>query len=172
MSNLVASVVQKTQQMTKVAALPTIKTRTKKLEAEEQAKRARRMDQQKRQQDSSSSSSSSSGGGSGGTGGGGYFSANDGSADGRKADRERRREEHRKSNPNYREKTPEEIAEIERLRRKRMEEEADKWNMAPEDMPDEGEPVDDGYYMEEEDYGDDADNDGEEGDGEDVMDLD
>jgi hypothetical protein len=174
MSNLVASVVQKTQQMTKVAALPTIKTRTKKLEAEEQAKRARRMDQQKRQQDSSSSSSSSSGGvGGGGTGtGGGYFSANDGSADGRKADRERRREEHRKSNPNYREKTPEEIAEIERLRRKRMEEEADKWNMAPEDMPDEGEPVDDGYYMEEEDYGDDADNDGEEGDGEDVMDLD
>jgi hypothetical protein len=32
---------------------------------------------------------------------------------------------------------------MERQRRKRMEEESAKWNMAPEDMPEEGEPVGD-----------------------------
>ena len=49
--------------------------------------------------------------------------ANDGSAAGRKLERERRRAELRKNNPNYREKTPEEKAEIERKRQERMAEE-------------------------------------------------
>ncbi len=161
MSNLVAAVVQKTQEMQKVAALPTIKTRTKKLEEEERAKRQRRQDQQKRQNEGDGSAS------------GGYFSDNDGSRDGRKAERDRRRADHRASNPNFREKTPEEIAEIERKRRQRMEEEASKWNMAPEDAPPEGEPVggDTDYYMDDEEY--DGDNAGSaEDDDDDVMDLD
>lgn len=163
MSNLVAGVIQKTQEMQKVPALPTIKTRTKKLEEEERAKRQRRLDQQKRQSEGDTGSSTS----------GGYFSDNDGSRDGRKAERERRRAEHRATNPNFREKTPEEMAEIERRRRQRMEEEASKWNMAPEDAPPEGEPVggDGDYYMDDEDYdGDNAGADDE--DDEDVMDLD
>jgi hypothetical protein len=138
MSNLIAGVVQKTQDMKKVSTLPTIKTRTKKLEEEERAKRARRSDQQKRKEDSSSS---------GGTGGG-YFKDNDGSKEGRKAERDRRRDELRKNNPDYREKTPEEIAEMEQLRRQRMEEESAKWNMAPEDLPEEGEPVRDESFSE------------------------
>ncbi|KAG7337160.1 hypothetical protein IV203_021671 [Nitzschia inconspicua] len=135
MSNLIASVVQKTATMQKVSSLPTIKTRSKKLEEEERQKRQRRQEQQQRR---SSSNSDTGGGGSG------YFSSsssdNDGTADGRRAERERRRAEHRANNPNYKEKTPEEIAEIERRRRQRMEEEAQKWNVAPEDAPEEGEP--------------------------------
>lgn len=165
MSNLVAGVVQKTQEMTKIPSLPTIKTRTKKLEEEERAKRQRRMDQQRRQ--------SQGGDGGGSTTGGGYFTDNDndGTRDGRKAERERRRAEHRASNPNYREKTPEEIAEMERLRRQRMEEEASKWNMDSEDAPPEGAPVGDGgYYMDEDEYDSDEANPGE--DDEDVLDLD
>jgi hypothetical protein len=70
-----------------------------------------------------------------------------------------------------RERTPEEIAEMERQRRIRMEQEAEKWNMAPDDMPDKGEPLDDasaGLYDEE-----DEDLDDEDGkDDEDVIDLD
>lgn len=170
MSNLIAGVIQKTQDMTKITSLPTIKTRTKKLEEEERAKRARRSEQQKRQESSSGSS-----GGSGG--GGGYFQANDGSKEGRKAERDRRREEHRKNNPNYREKTPEEIAEMERRRRQRMEEEAAKWNMAPEDAPEEGEPVGEEGGVFEEEEGDDGDyetieDENEEEDDEDILDLD
>lgn len=52
------------------------------------------------------------------------YEANDGSAAGRKLERERRRAELRKSNPNYKEKTPEQKAEIERKRQERMAEEA------------------------------------------------
>jgi hypothetical protein len=134
MSNLVASVVSKTAQLTPIPALPTIKTRTKKLESEEQAKRARKLDQQRRQQDGGSSSQQST------SGGGGHFSgSNDGSAEGRRLEREQRREAHRKNNPDYKEKTPEELKEMERQRRIRMEEEASKWNIAPEDAPEEGE---------------------------------
>ena len=66
-----------------------------------------------------------------------------------------------------REKTPEEIAEMERQRRIRMEEEAERWNMAPEDLPETGEPLD-GEMYEEEDYADEEEEDEEE----DVMDLD
>jgi len=164
MSNLVGSVVQKTATMQSVPSLPTIKTRTKKLEQEEANKRARRADQQKRAGSGGSSTPD------------GYFSENDGSKEGRKAERERRRQEHRKNNPNYREKTPEEIQEIERKRRQRMEEEAAKWNMAPEDAPEEGEPVDadggdSGYYMEDGDEGD-SQEDTTEDDDEEVLDLD
>ncbi|KAG7339158.1 hypothetical protein IV203_020101 [Nitzschia inconspicua] len=139
MSNLIASVIQKTATMQKVSSLPTIKTRTKKLEEEERQKRQRRQEQQQRRSSGSSSNSDS--------GGSGYFSSssdNDGTADGRRAERERRRAEHRANNPNYKEKTPEEIAEIERRRRQRMEEEAQKWNVAPEDAPEEGEPMERG----------------------------
>ena len=141
MSNLVAGVVQKTQDMQTVPALPTIKTRTKKLEEEERQKRTRRQEQQQRQNAGPTSTP------------GGYFTENDGTKEGRKAERDRRREDHRKNNPDYREKTPEEKAEMERQRRQRMEEEADKWNMAADDLPPEGEHVDgEGeYYMDEED---------------------
>jgi hypothetical protein len=159
MSNLLADVIQKTKDMQQISSLPTIKTRTKKLEEEERAKRARRLDQQKRNEGASSSGN-----------GGGYFQTNDGSKEGRKAERERRREEHRKNNPNYREKTPEEIAEIERQRRHRMEEEADKWNMAPEDAPEEGEEIGNAgsYFEEDGDYQEIE----EEDDDEDILDLD
>jgi hypothetical protein len=163
MSNLVAGVIQKTQDMEKVSSLPTMKTRSKKLLEEEKSKRQRRIDQQRRQSEGASGTSTPNG----------YFSGdNDGSSDGRKAERERRRAEHRKSNPNYREKTPEEIAEIERRRRQRMEEEADKWNMAPEDAPPEGEQAGgDSSYMEDTDDTD-GDTEEQDEDNDDVLDLD
>jgi hypothetical protein len=169
MSNLVSSVVSGSATMAKVTTTPTIKTRTKKLEKSENEKRQRR---KAREAGGGSSSSSSS---SGGGGGGAFHSGeNDGSAAGRKAERERRRAEHRAKNPNYREKTPEELAEMERKRRIRMEEEAEKWNMAPEDAdPDGGEDAGDEYVMEdwdEESEEQDLDEDDEED--EDVMDLD
>lgn len=170
MSNLVGGVVQGTTRTEKIPSLPTIKTRSKKLEEQERAKRERKAKRQQsgggaaHQQDTPA----------------GAFRDNDGSAEGRKAERERRRAEHRKKH-NVREKTPEEIAEMERQRRKRMEEEAAKWNMAPEDLPPEGDPVS------EEGFGDiyeDIDEDGggggtiveevdeEDSDDEDVLDLD
>lgn len=158
MSNLVAGVIQQTQEMKSVSSLPTIKTRTKKLEEEERQKRARRMEQQKRQSDGGSTTS------------GGYFQANDGSKEGRKAERERRRAEHRANNPNYRDKTPEEKAEMERQRRQRMEEEAAKWNMDAEDAPPEGEPADEGYFVDEE--GEEYADSGDEEEDEDILDLD
>jgi hypothetical protein len=180
MSNLIASVIQKTASMQKVTSLPTIKTRTKKLEEEERQKRARRQDQQQRKTSSSSHANAGDN-----TGGGGYFSNddNDGSRDGRRAERERRRAEHRANNPNFKAKTPEEIAEMERLRRQRMEEEAQKWNVAPDE--DVGGAPDDGETLEE-DWDDEAQRDddaaaaagegsssgGNEEDDEDVMDLD
>lgn len=165
MSNLVGSVVQKTATMQKVTTLPTIKTRTKKLEEEERAKRQRRIDQQKRQNSDSDSGTSTPGG---------YFTENDGSKEGRKAERERRRAEHRKNNPNYKEKTPEEIAEMERQRRKRMEEEAEKWNMSPEDEAGGDGSGGGGDYFETEDVYDDSGDDDEENDDdeEDILDLD
>lgn len=162
MSNLIGDVVSNKAEMKKVASLPTIKTRTKKLEQEEKAKRERRSDQQKRGQD-----------GSGGSTAGGAFHDNDGSKEGRKAERDRRREEHRKNNPNFREKTPEEIAEMERKRRQRMQDESAKWNMEPDDMPEEGEPLSDEDTYFEEDEGDyEMLDDEEEDEDEDVLDLD
>jgi len=127
MSNLVGGVIQGTTPTEKIPSLPTVKTRSKKLEQEERAKRERKA---KRQQSGGAKEDTPAG----------AFRDNDGSSEGRKAERDRRRAEHRKQH-NVREKTPEEIAEMERLRRKRMEEEAAKWNMAPEDLPPEGDPV-------------------------------
>jgi flagellar biosynthesis GTPase FlhF len=161
MSNLVASVVKGSAQLSKLTSLPVIKTRTKKLEEQERAKRERKLEQQRRQQDKDSSQQQQRQS---------AFTVNDGSREGRKAERERRRAEHYKEH-NVREKTPEEIAEMERKRRVRMAEEAAKWNMAPEDAPEEGERVVDGDVMEEMDIvqGSAA---GGEGDEEDVLDLD
>jgi hypothetical protein len=48
---------------------------------------------------------------------------------------------------NVREKTPEEIAEMERQRRIRMDEEAARWNIASEDAPEEGEPIVDEFNL-------------------------
>ncbi len=164
MSNLLASVVSGTAEMTKVSSSPTIKTRTKKLEKSENEKRQRR-----KNRDSGGSSSSSSGGDSGAF----HSGENDGSAAGRKAERERRRAEHRAKNPNYKEKTPEEIKEMERQRRIRMEEEAAKWNIAPEDAdPESGEGAGEEYVMEDWDEDAEEDLDEEEEEDEDVMDLD
>ena len=123
MSNLVAGVVRNTITPKKLPTLPQVKTRTKKLVQEEKAKRERKHDQQRRQKEKAEQSSSGSG-----------SNENDGSRDGRRAERERRRAEHRAKN-NVREKTPEEMAEMERKRRERMAAEAEKWNMAPEDAP-------------------------------------
>lgn len=135
MNELVQSVVDGKAEMIKIPSLPVIKTRTKKLEEEERAKRQRK--EQRASQESSSQGTSS-------------FQTNDGSAQGRKAERERRRAEHYKEH-NVREKTPEEIQEMERKRRIRMEEEAARWNMAPEDAPEEGEPIQEEYMDTEED---------------------
>ena len=135
MNNLVSSVIQGSEPVTKLSSLPVVKTRTKKLEESEKAKRQRRLDQHRRQEEKAQGGgSSSSSGGS---------SENDGSREGRRAERERRRQEHNEKN-NVKPKTPEEIAEMERRRRARMEEEAAKWNVAPDDAPDEGDLVDDG----------------------------
>ena len=138
MSNLVGDVVSGKAEMRQISTLPVIKTRTKKLEEEERAKRQRRNEQQQRQSSGQKEESPR-----------GSFEANDGSKEGRRAERERRRNEHREKN-NVREKTPEEIAEMERKRRQRMEDEAQKWNMAPEDAPEEGdffeeEPIDETF---------------------------
>jgi len=164
MSNLIASVFSDEATMKKVDTTPTIKTRTKKLEKSENEKRLRLKNR-------------ASGGSSGGSGGEGttfQSGENDGSAAGRRAERERRRAEHRKNNPDYREKTPEEIKEMERKRRIRMEEEAKKWNMAPEDAAPEGDEVTgEEYLMEDWDEDDEeTDLDEDDGDDEEVMDLD
>mmetsp|Transcript_26681 Transcript_26681/g.62367 ORF Transcript_26681/g.62367 Transcript_26681/m.62367 type:complete len:447 (-) Transcript_26681:114-1454(-) len=164
MSNLVASVVSGKAEMTKVSSAPTIKTRTKKLEKSENEKRMRRKNKSSGDDGNQIPNQPHSG-------------DNDGSREGRRAERERRRAEHRANNPNYREKTPEEIKEMERQRRIRMEEEAKKWNMDAEDPGDSGDSAD---YMMDEDYDEDEDEDAdaeenlddEEEEDEDVMDLD
>ena len=56
------------------------------------------------------------------------FAANDSTKEGRCLERERCRAEHNVENDNL-PKTPEEIAEMEKRRRQRMEEEAAKWNI-------------------------------------------
>jgi len=163
MSNLVAAVVSGSAEMKKVSTTPTIKTRTKKLEKEDAAKRHRRNNKKK---ESTSSSST-------------FRGENDGSPEGRKAERERRRLEHRKKNPNYKDKTPEEIKEMERKRRIRMEEEAQKWNMDVESDGDGSEGGSGEYIDDEEDWDmEDFDSDEEDedvddlDDGEEVLDLD
>jgi len=156
---------EKAGAMKKIPALPQVKTRTKKLEGVERKKRERSQNQQQKKKEQKRSTPA------------GQFAANDGSREGRKAERDRRRQEHQKNDPNYREKTPEEKAEIERKRRQRMEEEGKKWNVAPEDAPPEGDYfeeegdmyMDDETYVEYEDIDDDSSTDE---DDEDILDLD
>ena len=120
---------------TKLPMLPSIKTRTKKLEEAERKKRERIRGQKDKARKKKQAEQTPPG----------MFAENDGSKEGRRAERERRRQEHMKKN-NLKPKTPEEIAEMERKRRARMEEEAAKWNVGgEEDFADEGEPVGEGY---------------------------
>ena len=140
-----------------------IKTRSKKVEAKAQVKRARETDQKKRAQGGGSTTSSSS-------------SANDGSKEGRRAERDRRRDEHR-SQTGAEPKTPEQIAEIERRRRIRMEDAESAWTVQDGDLPPEGEPVGDegdlgDYTDDDDDDNDGGDNDSEGDDDEEVLDLD
>ena len=114
-------------QMKRLPTLPQVKIRSRKLEEQDAQKRQRakkRAEGFKEQHEAS---------------------ANDGSKEGRRMEREKRRDEHRKSNPNYKERSPEEIAEIERQRRQRMHEEAEKWNIRDADAPPEGERIDIDY---------------------------
>jgi hypothetical protein len=136
-----------------ISTLPSIKTRTKKLEESERAKRDRKKDQARRKAQEDQKPPDT-------------FTANDGSKEGRRLERERRRAEHNKEN-NVKPKTPEELAEMERKRRERMEEEAAKWNIGEGGAPEEGESNEDW-----EEAGDFEDFDEEEEDDEDVMDLD
>jgi len=156
MSTLVSNALNG-KNLKRIPALPNIKTRTKKLEESERQKRDRKKDQarKKAQEDQKPPQQT--------------FTANDGTKEGRRLERERRRAEHNAEN-NVKPKTPEEIAEMERRRRQRMQEEAEKWNIGAEDASEEGEPID-------EDFADDGDEDGLDDDGdyeddEDVLDLD
>ncbi|GKY91887.1 hypothetical protein MPSEU_000160300 [Mayamaea pseudoterrestris] len=139
-SNLVGDSVSGKKEFQKISTLPVVKTRTKKLEESERAKRKRKLDQSKRSQESRSPSTQPSGSVP-------TSQENDGSRDGRKAERERRRAEHYASQG----KTPEEIAELERQREQKQEE-ASAWNIESDES-----------------YGNDGDD--EEDDGE-VVDLD
>ena len=159
MSTLINDVKSGSKKPKKLSGLPQLNTRSKKLEEQERAKRQRKENPQ--QKTTTKPSASASG-------------ENDGSSEGRKAERDRRREELRKANPNYKEKTPEELLEMERQRRVRMEAETEKWNIAAEDAPEEGEPVEDGYAgfeedKDDEDYVEDLD---EDDDDEELLDLD
>lgn len=86
MSNLVADVVRNSQTMEKIPMLPTVKTRTKKLEQEERAKRERKANRGSKEEDASKPGAT----------------ANDGSVEGRRLERERRRAEHLKKNVSVR----------------------------------------------------------------------
>lgn len=142
----------KNKNMKSISTLPSIKTRTKKLEEQESAKRDRKKDQARRKTQEDQKPRQET------------FSANDGSKEGRRLERERRRQEHNEAN-NVKPKTPEELAEMERMRRQRMEEEAAKWNI--------GEGEEESITEQNDEDGDDeADYDGEEEDDEEVMDLD
>lgn len=155
MSTLVSDTLNGKKTLKKIPALPQIKTRTKKLEESERLKRDRKKDQarKKAQEDSKPPQT---------------FSANDGSKEGRRLERERRRAEHNKEN-NVKPKTPEEIKEMERKRRERMEEESAKWNIEGEDEVPEGESIEADDLDEGDEYVDDED---DEEDDEEVMDLD
>jgi hypothetical protein len=154
MDSLVSNAI-KGKNLKKIPALPNIKTRTKKLEDSERQKRDRKKDQARRKAQEDQKPPQAA--------------ANDGTKEGRRLERERRRAEHNAAN-NVKPKTPEEIAEMERKRRQRMQEEAEKWNIGAEDAPEEGGGI-------EEDWEEESDGDGEyedidEEDDEDVMDLD
>lgn len=156
MSSLVSDALNG-KQMKKVPSLPKIQTRTKKLEASERLKRDRKKDQARKKASDDKQPPQQT------------FSANDGSKEGRKMERDRRRAEHNANN-NVKPKTPEEIKEMERMRRQRMEEQSAKWNIGGEDDVPEGESIEEDWEEGDDDegeYGED-----EEDDDEDVMDLD
>jgi hypothetical protein len=159
MSNLINQVKNGSLAPQKLSGTPQVKTRTKKLEEQERAKRER--NQKKKEQQSAKQKASST------------FSSsaeNDGSKEGRKAERERRRAEHRAGNPNYREKTPEELAEMEKQRRKRMDEESKKWNIEADDASEGGDTTSDVYedFDGDDEYMEDLDEDEDE----EILDLD
>lgn len=145
------------KKMRKIPALPNVKPRTKKLEASERQKRDRKKDQarQKAQDDKKAPRQT--------------FNANDGSNEGRRLERERRRAEHNAEN-DVKPKTPEEIAEMERRRRKRMEEESAKWNIGVEDGSEDADLIE-GEWVGSGDEEGEIDG-GKERDDEDVLDLD
>lgn len=119
MSTLVSNVINGNK-MLNIPALPSIKTRTKKLEESERQKRDRKKDQARQRASDDKKPPPQT------------FSANDGTKEGRRLERERRRTEHASEN-DVKPKTPEEIAEMEKRRRERMEEEAKKWNIGEDD---------------------------------------
>merc|ERR1712176_1114101 len=80
LSNLCADVLSGAQAMKKLTTLPMVKTRTKKLEAEERAKRDRKKEQEERANEKANAPTTSP-----------VFADNDGSKEGRHAERERRR---------------------------------------------------------------------------------
>lgn len=160
MSNLINQVKNGSLAPQKLSGTPQVKTRTKKLEEQERAKRER--NQKKKEQQRSAKQKVSS-----------TFSSsaeNDGSKEGRKAERERRRAEHRAGNPNYREKTPEELAEMEKQRRQRMDEESKKWNIEADDASEGGDTTSDAYedFDGDDEYMEDSDEDEDE----EILDLD
>lgn len=144
------------KKMKKLPSLPSIKTRTKKLEESERLKRDRKKDQARRKASDDQKPPPTQ-----------TFSANDGSKEGRKLERDRRRAEHNADN-NVKPKTPEEMAEMEKKRRERMEEESAKWKIEAEDDSEGGESIEEEWVDDE----DEDDLDEEEGDDEDVLDLD
>merc|ERR1711862_424935 len=159
-SNLVSSAING-KDMKKLPALPNVKTRTKKLEEAERQKRDRKKDQARRKAQEDLKPPQQT------------FTANDGSKEGRRLERERRRAEHNAKN-NVKPKTPDEIKEMEQSRRERMEEESKKWNIQEEDAPEEGDPVEEEYIMDDGEDGNEGEFvvEGEKDDDEDVLDLD
>jgi len=154
MSALVSDAL-KGKKLKKIPALPNIKTRTKKLEEAERQKRDRQKDQARRKAQEDQKPPQQT------------FTANDGSKEGRRLERERRRAEHNAQN-NVKPKSPEEIAEIERKRRDRMEEESAKWKIEGDD----GEEGETPFEEEAEDEGGDDMYEADDEEDEDVLDLD
>jgi len=127
LSEFVSGTTSGTLELKKIPALPTVKTRTRKNEEAVQAKRRRAAERKAKEEEQRD----------GGVREGAFGTGADNKAD-RKQKRDELRAEHYKKN-DVRERTPEELAEMERARRRRMEEEADKWNIGvEEDAPEVG----------------------------------
>jgi len=164
LSNLCADVLSGAQAMKRLTTLPMIKTRTKKVEAEDWAKRERKKEQEERANENANAPTASP-----------IFADNDGSKEGRRAERERRRADHR-AKTGLKPKTPEEIAEMERQRRIRMQEAEAAWNVEDGEFSEEGKPIDIDDYDDISEDGEDHERNGDEEDSSaddgDVMDLD
>jgi len=118
LSEYIAGIVGGKLEINKIPALPTIKMRTKKNEEAVAAKRKRAAERKRREEQQRQ-------------GGIRDETAGMDSKAERKAKRDELRAEHYKKN-DVKERTPEELAEMERARRKRMEEESAKWNVMEE----------------------------------------